>query len=200
MNKIYINALRSCLEELNACKNPRGMEPIIQRAIARLLNGSRTEVPLREVGAIGVDDRVLGRLDIVHENHGIELKVVRMPRLESTPSKALYDIGQLTADYWRLSTATKLTSGELLILVYGSLVTELKSGTAICRELHNRLFVDFQTSTHYSELYEQKTQKHRKRQINCAKIMGVDRPCNRPAWKVQVDGKYALVSVPVIRS
>ena len=199
MRSSYRQALAECVANLDSSKSPRGMEGLIQLSISKALPGSRMEVPLSEIGAVSVNGNASGRIDIVHETHGIELKVVRMPRIGSSGSNALYDVGQLTADYWRLWKAKGLTSGELLILVYGPLIPELKTVAPICRELHNRLYVDFQTSKQFFELREQCREEGRIRQISAAKEMGVNRPCRKPIWKAHVIGKFALVSVPVDR-
>lgn len=203
MNRLYRFALDNCLEGLDQVDGARGMEQVIQRSILNQLPVARQEVPLHEVGAIRFDGENTGWMDIVAGEapgqHGIELKVVRLPRLRAVPSNALYDVGQLTADYWRISNATELHSGELLILLYGPMVPDLQSGAAICRELHNRLYVDFQTSLQFAELREQRGLDGRVRQMAVAEVMGVDRPCERSTWTSYVNGNYALVSIPVVR-
>lgn len=203
MNRLYRLALDNCLKELDQVGGARGMERVIQRSILNELPVARQEVPLHDVGAIRFDGEDTGRMDIVvgrnPGQHGVEIKVVRLPRLRAVPANALYDVGQLTADYWRISNATELRSGELLILLYGPMVLDLKSGAAICRELHNRLYVDFQTSLQFAELREQGGLDGRVRQMAVAEVMGIDRPCERSTWTSYVKGNYALVSVPVVR-
>jgi hypothetical protein len=95
---------------------------------------TRAEVPLGELGARQAWEDGTGRVDVVIGTHGIELKVLAFPRVGATPSNALYDVGQLASDYWRLQNAKKLQSGELLLLLHGPLVPALASGTAIYRE------------------------------------------------------------------
>ena len=67
--------------------------------------------------------------------------MVRLPRLNATASNSLYDIGQLSSDYWRLKYAKKLSGGELVVLLYGSLIDELRRPISILREFHNRMYI-----------------------------------------------------------
>lgn len=176
---------------------PQGMERIIQIAIARQIPEARLEVPLKEVGIKQAWGEENGRVDIVTGMHGIELKVVRMPRLRATPSTALYDIGQLSSDYWRLSAAKRLMSGELIVLLYGALVRELRSKNAIYREFHNRMYVDYITSVSFGELKSQSSELRRKRQVAAIKAMGFDKPCAHRQHKVFTSDEFAMVSIDV---
>ena len=68
--------------------------------------------------------------------------MVRVPRIGAVPSNALYDIGQISSDYWRIQNAKLLNGGELCILIYGALIAELCKPSEVLREFQNRMFVD----------------------------------------------------------
>src|SRR5690554_2956865 len=142
MNRLYRLALDNCLEELDQVGGARGMERVIQRSILSKLPVARQEVPLHDVGAIRFDGEDTGRMDIVvgrnPGQHGVEIKVVRLPRLRAVPANAWDDVGQLTTDYYRISNATELRSGELLILLYGRMLLDCQNKTAISQEHQHR--------------------------------------------------------------
>ena len=199
---VYKRALSNSKNALRNLNSPNGFEAEIQKHLAAAIGDlARTEVPLSEIGACQVWGDNNGRLDILHSDYGIELKVVRIPRIGAVPSKALYDIGQLSSDYWRIKNAHKLKGGELCILLYGCLVSELSelsNDTAILREFHNRLFVDFSTSLQYGELKHQSKSEQRKKQIAVIKEMGFHAPYNeKMGKKIVVDEEFALIIVPV---
>ncbi len=197
---VYRDALKSCDKKLGLkiqLKQARGMEGIIQEALAERLPGAEREVKLSAIGGSQLSGSPVGLVDIVQHGHGIELKVVRLPRLGGTPSTALYDIGQLSSDYWRLSQSEKLESAELVILLYGPLLKEFKSESAIYREFHNRMYVDYMTSLEFGELKTQKHETNRKRQISVIKKMGLTRPCSRKLHPTFREGAFALVSIKV---
>jgi hypothetical protein len=58
-------------------------------------------------------------------------------------SGARYDIGQLVADYLRLSRAKRLEAGYVIAFVYGPLVSDAQSPGKLYRTFHNQMFVDF---------------------------------------------------------
>lgn len=182
------------------------MERIIQTALHRQISNSNREVMLTSMGGKQVWNTNNGLIDIVAKNHGIELKVVRLPRLGATPSNSLYDVGQLSSDYWRLANASGLASGELVVLLYGPLVRDLPSENSIYREFHNRMYVDYMTSLTYSELSPKWLSAHpelkpqRERQVKSIKKMGFHNPFYKGKHHLTVRvGKFALVSIQVAR-
>ncbi|MCI5127184.1 MAG: hypothetical protein D3907_01510 [Candidatus Electrothrix sp. AUS3] len=197
-NKVYEDTLLKAKEELRSLKSPNGFEYVVQKHLAAVIgNPAKREVPLSKIGAIQAWGGEKGRLDILYRNYGIELKVVRVPRIGAVPSNALYDIGQLSSDYWRIHNA-KLEGGELCVLLYGCLVTELNKPSAILREFHNRMFLDFYTSLKYGELKTQSKSEQRIRQIGAIKEMGFDTPyLNKAGKKSVVNDEFALIIIPV---
>lgn len=199
--RILQSVLEDSADKLRALNGNLGMEAIIQSTLCSCLGPeSRTEVPLTEIGATQVwgDDK--GRLDVLHSNHGIEIKVIQLPRSGNTPSTALYDIGQLSGDYWRLQNATELEDRELLLLLSGPIISALKSPRELLREFHNRMFVDFQTSILYGELVTESSETQRARQIGSIYQMGFHLPFNDPLGKIIVIlDNYALCTIPVIK-
>jgi len=204
-------ALTACEKQLQrqlrANQGARGLERIVRDALAQRLIGCETERKLDSVGARQLWNSSEGRIDIVHGDHGIEAKVVRLPRHKATASNSLYDVGQLSSDYWRLANAGGLVSAELVVLLYGPLVEDLPGPAAIYREFHNRMYVDYMTSRKYAELDisalpsltaddRQKTGE-RRRQIRAIKQMGFSEPCRVQLHHVVQLRAFALVSVSV---
>lgn len=196
------NTLEACSSEiLNILSSgqSKGIEKSVQLALLNVLGEeARSEIPLQDIGTEQVWAGTQGRLDVLIGTHGFELKVIRLPRLDAVPSKALYDIGQLSGDYWRIKNAKKLTSGELVVLLHGSLVNDLEKPTAILREFHNRMFVDYKTSLKFGELAEEKNNPNRVRQIDAIRSMGFDKPyCDKGNRKIVTFNGLALVSITV---
>ena len=176
-----------------------GLEAIVQDSILSILSGAKKEVPLSDIGALTPWDSTGGRIDIVADKHGIEIKVIEFPHVGLTPSNSLYDIGQISSDYWRIKNAEHLDSGELILLLRGPLVSILKKPSKIGREFHNRMFLDFKTSLYHGELSRQKNNIVRQRQISAIKEMGFDFPAgSKINKKVFVEQRYAIISVPVV--
>ena len=68
---------------------------------------------------------------------------------------------------------------------------------AILREFHNRMFVDFSTSSKYGEIKNEINDK-RKKQISVINEMGFDVPYHeRLGKKIIVDDEFAIIIVPV---
>jgi len=197
--KVYENVLSKAKEELRSLRSPNGFETVIQKHLTTAIGPpAMREVPLSQIGATQAWGSEKGRLDILYQNYGIELKVVRLPRIGAVPSNALYDIGQLSSDYWRIQNAKQLKGGELCILLYGCLVKELKKPSAILREFHNRMFIDFYTSLKYGELKTQSESELRIKQIGAIKKMGFDAPYFDKAFKKSVvNDEFALIIIPV---
>jgi hypothetical protein len=193
------HALENCVNKLSKSK-PNGMEAIIRDSVKDALPGAITEVPLRQIGAERLEQERRGRVDILSADHAIELKVIRMPRLKATPSNALYDVGQLSWDYWTLREAKKISSAELVILLYGELISALSRPKAVYREFHNRMFVDFTSSLLDGELKKEQGKDNRVMQIDEIKAMGFDKPCDKVNRPVVVHGAFALVSIEVRRT
>ena len=197
-NSSLKNALENCTDELSKSR-VSGMERIIRDSVKRELPGAITEVPLTQIGAKRLWPGTRGRVDILSDTHAVELKVIRMPRLKATPSNALYDIGQLSADYWTLRNAQSIASAELIVLLYGELISALSSPGAVYREFHNRMFVDFTTSMATGELKKEKNDQRRE-QIKEIRTMGFDKPCDKIGRPVVVHGEFALVAIKVRRA
>jgi hypothetical protein len=92
------------------------------------------------------EGRKTGRLDcyLPDLRTAFEYKAVRLPRRHSNClSGARYDIGQLLADYLRLSRARNLEAGYVIAFVYGPLVSDAQSPGKLYRTFHNQMFVDF---------------------------------------------------------
>tara|TARA_R110001592_G_scaffold319322_1_gene596896 strand:- start:5811 stop:6458 length:648 start_codon:yes stop_codon:yes gene_type:complete len=191
------NTLERCANNINN-KASKRVEHIVQEALMTSLGGKASkEVPLKEIGAEQAWGGVNGRLDVLHEGHGIEIKVVQFPRIKAVASNALYDIGQISSDYWRLRSATGLKSSELVILLQGPLVGFFTKEIQVLREFHNRMFVDFETSTQFGELSKQ-VNAFRECQKAAIIEMGFDKPFNRANGKKIVTHKgLALLSIPV---
>ena len=203
LTKIQLkDTLKKSAVKINALTGQKGAEPIVQECLAKLLGKeSKLEVPLEQISAKQAWDSDSGRLDLLFKKHGIELKVIQMPRIKNTASNALYDIGQISSDYWRLQNADNLNSGELVILLIGILVQAYDSPGQLLREFHNRMFVDFYTSMLHGELSEESILISRSRQISSIYQMGFDKPySNALGKKLVLHDDLALVSIPVIKS
>lgn len=198
-NKVYEDVLSKAKKELRSLKSPNGFEDVVQKNLTAVIgNLAKREVPLSQIGASQAWGDQKGRLDILYSDYGIELKVIRIPRIGAVPSNALYDIGQLSSDYWRIQNAKQLKGGELCILLYGCLVSELSKPSAILREFHNRMFLDFYTSLKYGELKNQSKSEQRSKQIAAIKEMDFHAPYLQKAGKkIVVDDEFALIIIPV---
>lgn len=214
----YTKALNNSVIELDKIYNGgqmRGLEDIIHKNLSCILteNGYAifNEMKLAELGGKNFwQDDGQPRVDIVIENngyYGIELKVIRMPnKYHESNSQRLWDIGQISSDYWRIKNAKKIKSGELGILLCGPLVKDLESPLPIAREFHNRMFLDFMVSKTCGELTNKAMKKNgllvqRKAQIEVIKKMGFDVPfCKlNPGWSVSVAKGYAYISIPILK-
>lgn len=205
----YLTAIKNAgkeIERILRSGSLRGVEEIIRDKFFDALQvpeeRKQKEVPLELVNSAQLWGGSHGRIDIIVERHGIELKVVRLPRQKSGASQSLYDLGQLSSDYARLDRAKKLKSGELLILLYGPLVKDISGNVTLIREFHNRLFVDFCTSLKFGELKKPYDKKWRKEQIKYIKKMHLDQPFNSKStsmkiYRTESDSSLALVSIPI---
>ena len=200
LNKKKLQAtLSNCSDSIRALESARGAESLVQESLLKILGeSSKKEIPLEIVGAEQAWGGFRGRLDVLNKNHGIEVKVIQFPRLASVASNALYDIGQISSDYWRLKHAKNLDSGELVILLMGDLIDAFTKPSEILREFHNRMFVDYETALNFGELKKPR-EKHRNRQIKAIAEMGFNRPYAQPNGRkvVKING-LALVSIPVV--
>lgn len=88
-----------------------------------------------------------GKVDAVyrHPNYpsAAEYKAVRMPRRKGNP---LFDISQISADGQRMRKARALSSGWVIIFVYGPLVEDCPSDRTLFRDLHNQLYLECQNA------------------------------------------------------
>ena len=107
-----------------------------------------SQVDLKIVGAKQYfPGRKSGRLDAYDPQTGSawEYKVVRLPRNQHD---ALWDIGQIAADYLRLHNATRLNNGYLIILLYGPLIEDAVRPSDIYRYFHDQFFLDRERCLH----------------------------------------------------
>lgn len=139
------------------------------------------ERPLEKIGGHQVvGDRSRGRVDIVVEDnnsnfHAIELKIVQLPREKNlNPKQSLYDIGQITSDFARLSEANELSSYDCVIVMHGGYLNVYRTPDSVYREFHNRMFVDVETSKLAGEFKTER--KKRKKQLEAVKTLGFDHP------------------------
>ena len=204
----YAAVLQRCEPKLRGRNGSAGTENIVRDALAAALKGSATEVSLASVGGTPPDSAARARIDIVDDAHGIELKVIRLPRVKDcSPSRCLYDLGQLANDYLKLASARNLASGELVVLLHGPLVAEYDR-TSLLREFHNRMFVDYTTARQLGELRPEVIaqepvwkQRMRKLQLRVIRRLGLDAPFGVTAGFANVvkKGDLALVGIPVAR-
>jgi hypothetical protein len=125
-----------------------GIEAAFAKAFRAELTGKiECEQPLSIINTESYwKDRTTGRLDcyLPDGQTAFEFKAARLPRRHSdSVSGALYDIGQLVADYLRLSRAKRLEAGYIIAFVYGPLVSDAQSPGKLYRIFHNQMFVDF---------------------------------------------------------
>lgn len=85
-----------------------------------------------------------GRIDAIFTENdkpsaAAEYKAVSMPRCKGGP---LFDVGQLASDYLRLSTATGIKQGFVVVFVHGPDVLRLPSAASIWCALHNQFHRD----------------------------------------------------------
>ncbi|WP_374032881.1 hypothetical protein [Bdellovibrio bacteriovorus] len=145
-------------------------------------------------------ERKLALLDAVVDNkHVIEFKVVRLPRLiRLSANDALYDLGQILSDIARSHQSKAFASVTSYILLHGGLIADMPSERHIERELHNRLYIDFQTSLLYGEFGRESTTA-RKIQIRMAKELNLHLPYSKKRSQIKVyrlgDLAIALIRV-----
>lgn len=126
-----------------------GIEAIFAKPLLERLRGRgfkvATERPVEEIGSrTFFETRGRGQVDAVFEGDvrtAAEFKAVRLPR---NKNDALFDLGQLTADYLRLSRASAIDQGYLVVFVYGGLVEDAASAASLWRSFHNQMFVEFE--------------------------------------------------------
>ncbi|MEA9705251.1 hypothetical protein [Xanthomonas campestris] len=215
--KTLLKALENAtpaLDRVRATGKVQGLERAIQDGLFETFGpDALQEQSLAKFGGIpAFPGPKNGRIDIVYPgeklHRGVELKAVKLPRDKSAPSNALYDIGQLTVDYARISLAEKLEGGELVVLVYGPFVEALEED-ALLRELHNHFFLDYETSRRFGQLHpdylKEEPSDHleqRIHQITVIKALGWNVPYTRGANRATLAklGSYALVSFPIDKS
>lgn len=128
-------------------RNAQGFEKLFANSFTSTLDPAsfRTEVSLSELGGVQrMRASSRGAIDcVLHPATGLEFKAVRMPRKASSGQKgALYDVGQLTADFMRLEDCKKLAGGWVIAFVYGPTVIDCRSDGELYRAFHNQMFVD----------------------------------------------------------
>ena len=207
--KRVLISIQNDLNEFDKKGILKGMEALLQKAVHKSIPGSRREVDLKEMGAVAVNDGIRGKIDIVSDTHGIELKVIEFPRIKNV-TLPLYDIGQISGDYWRLKNAGMLKSFEIIILLHGDLVKILKTPKQIHREFHNRMFVDYSTAMEAKDSkgftnVNSKYLQTRKRQLKIIKELEFNIPFSGNIPKTietittVVEGDYALLSIKVLK-
>ncbi|MEB2122848.1 hypothetical protein VDS34_06040 [Xanthomonas campestris pv. campestris] len=204
------------LDEIVSTGAAFGMERVIQLSLLAELEKQHGKQALIEQklkkyqGKSVIWDVEDPRIDIVYPSprgpRVVELKVVRLPRLKrGSPKQALYDWGQMTADYARTVRTKALFGGELVALLYGPGIEALPAAH-IARAFHNHMFLDYETARLYGELKPQEIsgeieekQEQRRLQKKAGKALGWDRPylAKRSNATAVKDGKYALISLPI---
>ncbi|MBB5879664.1 hypothetical protein GGR74_000812 [Xanthomonas arboricola] len=199
-----------------------GLEREIQLSLLAELQKTHGEAAQKEKwlkdygGTSVIHDVSNPRIDIVYPGKTlvrgkklarvVELKVLRLPRLKrGSPMQALYDWGQMTADYARTQRAKDLEGGELVALLYGPGIEALAESD-IERAFHNHLFLDYETARRFGELdpdymasESKEKQEQRKLQKKAGKELGWDRPylAREANAKVVKVGRYAVISIPI---
>lgn len=192
--------IAQCTAALARCKKlsnrlsekPAGCEAIFRDALvevcAEKYSDVRREVPLKDIGATRVWDRRPAspsnrtKVDIYipSKAYAAEIKVVQLPRLKRTAvNDALWDLGQVTADYWTLSTASQLEAAHCVILLHGALVGNGFSRPFVERTFHNQMYLDFQMSTLWGQLKREGREVRRRKQISVVQHLGWDHPYAR---------------------
>ncbi len=206
--KSALQMCESCLIKMWKEQQYRGMEAVYHKALMAALKEKenrkfkdiRHERPLREISSQPVRRE---RVDIVVESnnsnvHAIELKVVQLPREKNlSPMQCLYDIGQITRDFIRLSEAETLTSFDCVIVLYGGLLSVYRTPATLLREFHNRMFVDFKTSEAAGQLKFEKNNSLRKKQRRLIKQLGLDQPFTRStdSMRAKTSEKLGLITI-----
>lgn len=211
--KIYENSLLQSIPALSKKydKGLRGLESIIQENLCKSLKKSfviEEQKSLTDLGGKNLWENIrTPQIDIfiTKHSHALELKVVRMPnKKHAAINQRLYDIGQISSDYWRLKYAEKIKSAELGILLCGPLVWDFDGPKHVLREFHNRMFLDYMVSNMWGELKTELTPssnkyKQRKCQVEAIKEMGFSKPFyDLPEnWMIFTNDRFAYVSIPV---
>jgi hypothetical protein len=164
------------------------------------------EASLRKYGGqLRVGKRRGGRIDCVLNGQiGLEYKAVRMPRMHSLcPSTSLWDAGQLSGDYVKISEAGKLDDGYLIAFLYGPFVEASKTTGDLYRHFHNQMFVDFSIADEEEDWADHDGSGLRPRQRIAVNRMGWDRPWPgkrvRPGVIAAKCAKVAAICIPVGR-
>lgn len=206
----YRSALQAVATQTNEIGSA-GTEKSARNGMHAALKGSLIEQQITKWRGVGPDQAKTPRFDIVCDDHAIELKVARLPRLKAqSPLGCLYDLGQIANDYLKIESAKDLESGELAIVLHGPLVTDL-GPVSIYREFHNRMYVDYTTSCQFGELHpdhlaqEEKEWKRllRPMQHRVIKRMGFHKPCEEPRACTVIKHErlgLALISISVTKS
>ena len=148
------------------------------------------------------------RVDILIDTgklHAIELKVIQLPEYKhSSPKQRLWNLGQITSDYWRIKSAKNINTGELGILVVGELVGVAKTPKRVLAEFHNAMYLDFVVSSSWGELRDELDPKsglyrQRKMQFRALKEMGFSQPFSITPeyWLSIVTEDQAYIRIPI---
>lgn len=189
--KITDDATEKCTKDFQKLRSEKGqgLERVFEEAFIEAANFPGWEichqVPRGSFGAKYMF-RPKGKVDclVTHDNGhriAIEFKVCEFPRTKRTsPSGALYDVGQLSWDYGDLK-AYGLDSAYCIVVLHGALA-EIQHAKAfdVARLFHNSMFIDFQTSKLWGELRPKGLSAQRKQQIATIQEMGFGRPYYKP--------------------
>ncbi|ARM88124.1 hypothetical protein RHEC894_CH01811 [Rhizobium sp. CIAT894] len=133
-----------------------GIEAAFAGAFHKQLDSKRIDwKPELPLNVVGVDqryhNRTRGRVDclIAGSATALEYKAVRMPRTQPSPK---FDLGQILADYMRLSSGARLEYAYLVIFFYGPIVSDCSSPGSLYRRFHNQMFVDQELSRQTDQL------------------------------------------------
>jgi hypothetical protein len=153
------------------------------------------EVPLKALGNTrsgNLSSRTSMDCVLVPQGIGIEFKAIRLPRINALGSSGVFwDIGQLTHDYIRITDSRKLTTGYIIIFVYGPLVADAKTDGMLYRHFHNQMFIDYSAASVEQQWSQGDNilRRYRARQRQVCKKLGWDR-----AWPGRRAAAGALVA------
>ncbi len=190
------NAILNHIKSVERRGRTSGIELVFSRAFESQFSNAEYKrgVPLKKVGARQFcPDTKRGFIDCYFQaaKTAFEFKAVRLP--PSAPQNALFDIGQLSTDYLRLSRASRLCQGYVVIFVYGPLLPA-SSLSRLYQLFHNQMFVDFTIASDRGDLKPLKRKAQRKafRELGWNAACG---ECKTPSYVAVVNGKIGAICI-----
>jgi hypothetical protein len=197
-------ALKACHEKITPkCERGtvKGCEGIFDDAVKHALRPAPRRAKLRDIGSRQplYSERYNGTIDAYQSETraGWEYKVVRMPR---DHHDAMYDLGQLAGDYFRLRVARKLKSRFLVVLLYGPLVEDSQGNPTLYRHFHNQMFVEREICLTTKNKKRFKFQKNDEKDSDLRRL-GFHRPYSKKPKGVLVvrHKKLAVVVITIVK-